>query len=53
MRTSTTILEKLERLLTSPRWAYCALWHFPPMMPPPRITAQRAAEVRGEAEAQR
>jgi hypothetical protein len=52
MRTSTTILEKLERLLTSPRWAYCAMWQFPPMVPP-QIFAQRAAEGRRDDEAQR
>ena len=31
MRTSTTIVEKLERWLTSPGWGYYAMWIFPPM----------------------
>jgi hypothetical protein len=52
MRTSTPILEKIERLLMSPRWTYCAMWHFPPMVPP-RVVAQRGAQDRREAEAQR
>jgi len=30
MRTSATIVEKFERWLTSPGWAYCAMWHLPP-----------------------
>ena len=32
MRTSTTILEKFERCLTSPGWAYCTMWPLVPMM---------------------
>ena len=31
MRTSTTIVEKLERWLASPGWGYCPICYFPPM----------------------
>ena len=31
MRTSTTIVVKLERWLASPGWEYCPIWNFPPM----------------------
>ena len=35
MRTSTTIVEKLERWLTAPGWGYYAIWIFAPMAYPP------------------
>jgi hypothetical protein len=35
MRTSTTIVEKLERWLASPGWGYYAMWIFAPMASPP------------------
>ena len=34
MRTSTRILRKIDRWFSSPGWAYSAMWHFHPMMPP-------------------
>jgi hypothetical protein len=34
MRTSTTIVEKLERWLATPGWGYCTMWIFPAMARP-------------------
>ncbi len=36
MRASTKVLLAIERVLTSPGWTYCALWHYPPFAPVPR-----------------
>jgi len=32
MRSSTTILRKLDRWFARPGWAYCYLWYFTPML---------------------
>ena len=36
MRTSTTFLELIGRLGAHPGWAYCNVWHYPPMVAHPR-----------------
>ena len=53
MRASTKILGKIERVLSSPGWTYCAMWHFPPYVPRSFVASKRPAPDRREHEESR
>ena len=53
MRTSSKILETIERVLTSPGWTYCALWHYPPFAPMTRAPSRQSTPGRSERETSR